>query len=312
MTRLLPLWSQSGSYPATTDRQLIGAALPLGVVGGMAPSVVPSSMQIQIAAGQATVPDTATPPNGAWLCSSDASENVAIASASTGGSNRIDLVTVAVTDATPSWAFNVIQGTTIAGNPTPPAVPAGQIAICSIAVPGASAVLTAANLTDLRMTQLPANPVDGARFNYQAAPDIIWRLRYNAATGRWDFTGGPALIGINTSAVGFSAGSWVAANPTLTAPRAGSYEVSFTAEFQSTATATAQVAATLMVNGASMAATHQSSAALPAGAIQGVSRVSQPTTLAAGDQLQIGVFSNLDGVSAQRWALAVRPIYFGT
>jgi hypothetical protein len=157
------MWEQNVRFPAANDRRLIGSLWPSGGVIGMASSVVASSMQLNIAAGQAVVPDPNTF-GGAYLCVSDAVEVVTIGNPGPVGQNRIDVVTVQPRDTAlggPSddWLFNVVVGAT-ASSPTAPAVPAGQLAICQIYVPGASGTpsLVAGNLTDRRPRGLAVPP----------------------------------------------------------------------------------------------------------------------------------------------------------
>jgi hypothetical protein len=86
---------------------------------------------------------------------SDAQDSVTLAAAPPSGSNRYDVVTVLPRTADGGggaqndWIFNVIQGAALA-SPVVPAVPAGQVAIATVYVPGASAAITAGNVTDSR------------------------------------------------------------------------------------------------------------------------------------------------------------------
>jgi hypothetical protein len=153
MARLTPLWLQNGAFPASVDRRLIGALWPAGGVTGMAPTVVTGTMQIQIATGVAAVPDSRVI-GAAYLCSSDAPENVTLAPAPPSGQDRIDLVVVrprdsAYTGADNDWILDPIAGIPSA-NPAVPAVPAGTIAIAQQRVVGGAAVIVAANLVDRR------------------------------------------------------------------------------------------------------------------------------------------------------------------
>jgi hypothetical protein len=140
VTRLTPIWSQSGDYPASTDRQLIRAIWPTGGVMGMTAAIVPETMQIQIAPGAAVIPAT----EGSWLCVSDAPERVAISTAPPSGQVRADLIVAGpvVDGDDPAWAFQAISGTPTAGTPTVPAAPAGTLPITFVNVLGGTAVLT--------------------------------------------------------------------------------------------------------------------------------------------------------------------------
>ena len=164
MARYIPTYMQGGSYSAIQDRQLVAAALggggvlPAGNFVGMTPSVVSTSMSVQITAGRAVVPVSATD-LGAWLCSCDAPEVVASPAAPASGQNRYDLFIVRPRDPAVNgtytqndWIFDVVPGTPSA-SPTPPtasSAPAATLAVASVLVIGGQATLTPANLTDLR------------------------------------------------------------------------------------------------------------------------------------------------------------------
>lgn len=185
MTRLQPLWSQPGSYPATTDRQLIRAIWPNGGVRGLDPAVVPESMQIQLEAGSVVVP-AASASMGSFLCVSDAPERVAIGTAPPSGQDRIDLVTVSVDPGAgapppaddpgwrpPSWTPQAQAGTP-GPNPVQPAPAAGTVPICAIRVRGGSAVLNPADLTDLRSDASSQNPGSVAVGSYVIGGGWFW------------------------------------------------------------------------------------------------------------------------------------------
>lgn len=150
MTRITPLWQQDGIYPAAWDRQLIGAIWPNGGAAGMTATVLAGSMTIQITAGSVVVPDLANP-GAAFLCPSDAAEQLQIATAPPAGQNRIDVITVKPppNDQTVGWTFNVVQGVP-AATAVAPAVPAGEMAIWQILVRGGQPTLAAGDLVDRR------------------------------------------------------------------------------------------------------------------------------------------------------------------
>jgi hypothetical protein len=152
MTRFSPLWLQAGTYAAGVDRRLPGVLWPAAACTGCAVSVA-SAMTLNVAPGSVAVP---TPNNtGTTLCVSDAVEQVTLAAAPGAGSNRIDLVCCQArgTDldggANNDFVFVPVTGTA-AASPVAPAVPPGAVALASILVPGASASITAGNITDLR------------------------------------------------------------------------------------------------------------------------------------------------------------------
>jgi hypothetical protein len=163
------LWMQGGSYPALEDRMLIGAALggggvlPAASFAGMTPSVLPSSMTVQITAGRCVCPVSATDP-GAYLCVCDAPEHIDSPMAPGAGTNRIDLYIIRPRDPAVNgsytqndWILDVVPGTPGA-SPVVPATPAGTAAVASALIIGGQAAITPANLTDLRVLSGGAGP----------------------------------------------------------------------------------------------------------------------------------------------------------
>ena len=152
MTRYAPQWLQAGSYSGAQDRRLIAALWPAAASTGCL--VQPGGgMTVNILAGQVAVPTQNN--TGSSLCTSDAPEVVTLTAAPASGVNRIDLVTChprgADLDggANNDFIFDFVTGTA-AATPTVPAVPAGQVALANIYVPGGSAAVTAGNITDVR------------------------------------------------------------------------------------------------------------------------------------------------------------------
>src|SRR5215831_13443236 len=152
MTRYTPQWLQAGSYAASVDRRLIGALWPTAASNGCAVSPQ-SAMTIQVAPGFVAVPTQNN--TGTTLCASDANEPVVISAAPASPNNRIDVVTChprgADLDggANNDFIFDVIVGT-VATSPVAPAVPAGQVALAQVYVPGNAASIVAGNITDVR------------------------------------------------------------------------------------------------------------------------------------------------------------------
>lgn len=209
MTRLTPLWSQDGDYPASTDRQLIRAIWPGGGVVGMAPAVVPETMQIQIANGAVVVPG-ADPAQGSFLCACDAPERVAIGTAPASGQNRTDLVVAAVADGDdPAWSFQAIPGTPTTGAAPAPALPAGTVAICSVAVSGGSAVLT--------------NPVIDLRRDTGAPVSAITAIWPDVTVGDGQ------LVGPQLAAIGAAYGGLAVIGGQIIIPRNGMYDFALVA-----------------------------------------------------------------------------------
>jgi hypothetical protein len=162
MTRYQPLWQQSGTYPATQDRQLMGALWPGGGVSGGACTTVAATMQVSAAAGTAAVPLTSG--QGAALCRWDAAEVTTLANAvHPGTQTRIDLVIVQVRDnALDAGGNNDFIVTNVTGTPATtgsqvaPATPANAMVLAQVTVLGAIANLNAATIVDYRPFALGA------------------------------------------------------------------------------------------------------------------------------------------------------------
>ena len=88
------------------------------------------------------------------------------------------------------------------------------------------------------VTTLPTDPVDGMRVDYVAdsTNGVVWSLRYRAAgsaTYPWEFVGGSSLFeeaqagGVFESTASGSYAALATAGPTVTAPLAGDYDVTF-------------------------------------------------------------------------------------
>jgi hypothetical protein len=153
MARLAPLWQQNGTYPANTDRVLLGTLWPGGGSSGAAPSLVAGTMNVSVAAGTAAVP---LGTSYSALCRWDAAEVVPLAAAPPSGQSRIDLIVAQVRDqvidagSNNDFVFLAVTGTPAASNPAAPAVPANAYAVCAVTVPGAAVNLNGATLTDRR------------------------------------------------------------------------------------------------------------------------------------------------------------------
>jgi hypothetical protein len=153
MTRYTPLWEQSGSYAASVDRHLISSLWPNPASTGCALTAQAGTMTVNVAAGTVAVPSQNA--TGSTLCVSDAVEQVVIAAAPGSGQNRIDLVICRPrgTDldggANNDFIFDTVAGVP-AASPVAPAVPAGTVLLGQVLVPGGSAAVTQANITDGR------------------------------------------------------------------------------------------------------------------------------------------------------------------
>jgi hypothetical protein len=200
MTRFAPQWLQADSYAASVDRRLIGALWPTPASTGCAVTVS-SGMTLNVAAGQVAVP---TPNNtGSVLCTSDAVEQVTLTAAPAAGNNRIDLVVCQARGndldggTNNDFIFTNVSGT-VAASPTPPAVPAGSVALAQVYVGGGVAAIVPANITDQRPGNLPAGfpaaaprgflgKIVGPAANVDAAGAFLTaiQININAVAGRW-------------------------------------------------------------------------------------------------------------------------------
>jgi hypothetical protein len=158
MTRFAPLWQQGGTYPAATDRGLLGTLWPgSGKLTGTAPAAVANTMQVSIPAGSATVAMTSGgSPSGSELCRWDAAEVVTSTAAPPAGQSRIDLVVLQIRDNAidgsgfNDFIFQVLAGAPTSGTPVAPAVPLNAMAVCQYTVPGGAANLNGVTVTDTR------------------------------------------------------------------------------------------------------------------------------------------------------------------
>jgi hypothetical protein len=152
VTRYTPLWEQAGLYAASVDRRLIAAEWPAAAVLGCAVSTS-SGMTVNIAAGSVAVPTANN--TGTVLCVSDAVEQVTLSAAPASGSNRYDVIICQARandidgGANNDFLFSVVTGVA-AASPSVPATPNNAVALANIYVPGASASVTAGNITDVR------------------------------------------------------------------------------------------------------------------------------------------------------------------
>ena len=163
MTRFTPLWQQNGQYAATEDRRLIGALWPAAAISGMSVSAAGGGMIVNVAAGTAAIP--APNSTGSLLCASDATEQIELDLAGSGGAeNRIDLVVVALAGAEIGLAgdagfeFQAVHGG-FASAPSPPAVPAGCLALAQVYIAGGAVAIAPGNITDVRPTRQLAVPL---------------------------------------------------------------------------------------------------------------------------------------------------------
>jgi hypothetical protein len=213
MTRLAPLWQQNGTYPAGTDRVLLGALWPVGASTGGAGSAVAGTMNVSVAAGTAAVVLSGGS-NYTALCRWDAAEVVTLTAGPPTGQTRIDLVVCQVRDqvidagSNNDFVFAAIAGAPSSGTPAAPTVPANAYPICAVTVPANAANLNAATIVDRR------NPMQ------LAGPATTARCRVNRA-GAFTTVAG-AVVAFDT--VSFDPlAMWSAGTSQITVPTAGDY-----------------------------------------------------------------------------------------
>ena len=152
MTRYAPQWLQAGSYAGSQDRRLIGALWPgPASAGALATAIGSGSMTVSVAAGQVAVPPRTTraPP---CVRGTPPSKSPTPPKRPTTGSTSSPATPEAPTStAAPTTTSSSTSCVgTAAAAPVPPAVPAGQVALCQVFITGGAAALTNANLTDVR------------------------------------------------------------------------------------------------------------------------------------------------------------------
>ena len=80
------------------------------------------------------------------------------------------------------------------------------------------------------LTSLPTTAVDTdeIRFLADAAAGVVWHLKYDAATARWRYLGGPPLFAEIATSESSTSGTYAAlatAGPSIVLPLAGDYDV---------------------------------------------------------------------------------------
>lgn len=276
MTRQTPQWLQSGSYAASADRRLIGALWPGPATSGCAVTPTGGAMTVNIAPGSVAVPTQNN--TGTTLCTSDANEQVTLSPAAPSGSNRIDLVICRPrgTDldggANNDFIFDVVTGTA-AATPVAPALPAGTVALASIAVAGGSASVLQANITDVRpfglsvggTSSLPPPLFIGQPFqSFTDDNGEVWVAKGNVNAGAWKKArdalaaayrrAAPYTVPVTATVFSYDTaesdpyGLYVPASSMFTAPIAGLWRID--AALAATPTATGQWLQTyLQLNG---------------------------------------------------------------
>ena len=154
MTRYTPLWLQSGSYPAGNDRRLLEALWPASASTGLAVTLQPGTMTLNIAAGKYAVP---LANGGTALCVSDAVEQVTAAPAPGAGLVRVDIVVGQARgndiDGGPNndFVFETVAGVpAVWPNPVGPPTPPNSALLAYYFVQGGAASIAPADLNDIR------------------------------------------------------------------------------------------------------------------------------------------------------------------
>ena len=184
MTRQNPLWLQDLAYPASLDRNLLGALYPSGGVSGCQVTASGSGMALTIDPGTVAVP--AANGTGTVLCHSDAVETVTLDPAEPSGTERRDLVVCQVHGAdldggsANDFVFVFVKGTPAPPPAPTPATPPGALALAMVTVAGGTAAIVAGNITDKRAGRLEVNP---------PGPGLVTSAFYGGVTtnayGQW-------------------------------------------------------------------------------------------------------------------------------
>jgi microcystin-dependent protein len=160
MTRHTQLWIQAATYPASLDRQLIGAVWQGAASRGCRLSAAGGTV-VAIEPGIVIVPSANN--TGSSMCVSDAVENLDLGLAPAAGLVRVDLVICRprATDldggVNNDWIFDKVVGAEVPSNPVIPAAPAGTVALGYANRPGGSAAIVAADVVDRRPGGVPVS-----------------------------------------------------------------------------------------------------------------------------------------------------------
>ena len=162
MTLYAPLHAQNLTYSATLDRQLIDSLYSQGGIVLHTDLAVTqrgagANMSVDVSSGHVVVTGTDAAGQGKYLCWSDATTNVVIATAPTAGNSRIDLIVAQVRDADQNgganndWVIAAVTGTpATTGTQAAPAAPASSFVLAQIAVGPSVTSIVNANIADLR------------------------------------------------------------------------------------------------------------------------------------------------------------------
>jgi hypothetical protein len=203
MTRYAPLWQQSGTYPASTDRRLLATLWPASTVTGGTCQSVNNTMVVAVAPGTALVALTNVGGGQTVLCTWDATENTPPLANPPASGSRIDLIVLQVRDqvvdgtgagGNNDFIFQSVTGTPSTGVPVVPTTPANAVALAQVTITTGIANLNGVTYTDVRPMggpqalagpKWPAVPfVSG----FQSRTDndgVVWVAKGGVNGGQW-------------------------------------------------------------------------------------------------------------------------------
>jgi hypothetical protein len=161
-TYIPPIWLQSLTYPAASDRLLADTLYTTGGVVGagamvVAPRAAGANMSVDVAAGTVVVAGTSVAGQGKYVGRLTAPVNVPISAAPGAGLVRIDVICAKIYDATAAGGTRneltveePLVGTAVASNPVAPALPVSSEALAQITVAAGTASITAGLISDRR------------------------------------------------------------------------------------------------------------------------------------------------------------------
>jgi hypothetical protein len=168
------------------------------------------------------------------------------------------------------------------------------------------------------VTTLPASPTDGQQAlltDSVTVPTYSWLMQWNASLSRWTFIGGADWIGSvdtdeNRSGTG-TFGDLATVGPTFTTPRAGTYQIAWSAETYINAVAMNYVG--ININGVLPVTTSNTSISIPhrATSEQATGTVS-PRTFAGIGAAQVIKMQYQDGGGSSNFRIrkmSLRPVF---
>jgi hypothetical protein len=161
-TYIAPIWLQSLTYPAASDRLLADTLYTTGGVVGsgalvVAPRAAGANMSVDVAAGTVVVAGTSVAGQGKYVGRLTAPVNVPLSAAPGAGLVRIDVICAKIYDATAAGGTRneltveePLVGTAVASNPVAPTLPVSSEALAQITVAAGTASITAGLISDRR------------------------------------------------------------------------------------------------------------------------------------------------------------------